>query len=666
MDTLVIVRRIREAETLADQGSHGEAMRLLEPLLAEVALQDAHRTLIRRKLELFEKQRARVTRIMTRSGSSSSSLSAVTGVRKAVNPNETSELTAIRKPVDPASERPTDVPLDKSPPGVPTEAVPKVASKPSPVSGVLRRPGVQAPPGHDTDYGQRESTEVPTRAPVAPAPTVAAPAPPAPVAATPPAPARSPDSTVLMPGPARPLRPDPNDSQELAPLADEPIADEHGDDDPRSTSIFAIPPAPVVVVDQVVQPRPESAPVLARVGTPQEDTKTPPPAPRKAVSEHAIPAPPVPPVRDSIVMPHVQNAIPTPVPGPSGLTRGDDSTLLLADEHFARSAPRKGPQSTPDLRALVDRLPDDDLRRELALEVVRLREELEKSRRETAVQDSPSRRIERVKPESGTFHIPASQANTIVRRAAGSDRIEVHMPSRDEDAAELQVLRRDSVRGKRADTNPADRVALAQDYIDASQAARPGWLRPLGTWLLAAAALVFAAWLVHLVYRSVTSAEPVAPALTETGVGGIELGMTTDAPALAGAVRDVNRQVYEFKDRPWLVQYATRDGRERVVAVTVPLGGADPGLSHVQFGAATLRLAEGTGLDHVMAQLGSPDPPFSEAMFAAQPEYSLQFRDNQGRSVLELLYRGGRRDAAVALRLVDASVNVPFPDLAGR
>src|SRR5690606_27771908 len=144
---------------------------------------------------------------------------------------------------------------------------------------------------------------------------------------------------------------------------------------------------------------------------------------------------------------------------------------------------RQRERSNPELKALADRLPDDDLRRELALEVVKLREELEqvKSERREGTR-AGSRKIQREdRPESGSFHIPASQVNTIVRRAAGTDQIEVHMPGRDDDAAELQVLRRDSVRGKKAPNTPTDRIALAQDYIDAGQIEKPSLLKPVAT-----------------------------------------------------------------------------------------------------------------------------------------------------------------------------------------
>jgi hypothetical protein len=634
-------------------------MRVLEPLLTEPALQEAHRGLIRKKLELFEKQRARATRIMTRSASSQSSLSAITTVRKPINPNETSEMTAIRKPIDPASERPTDVPLDKTPPGVPTEAVPKVQPKSSPLGGTRVNTRSFKPPGNDTDFGQPESTEVGTR----PVPSLHSSE--TTVRIPPPAPVHSKDSTVLMPANARPMHMDPNDSQELAPLSDDDMPAEGDDEDPRTTSIFAVPPTPVV--DQMVQPHADSSPTLVRTKAVTEDTKTPPPSPRVAVSEDTIPHPEPMPVRDSFVLPRTQNVIPTPAPGPKGLQRDrdEDSTYLLADEHFASKPPsRKAPQSTPDLKALVDRLPDDDLRRELALEVVRLREELQASRRETSISDSPSSRNERVRPESGTFHIPASQANTIVRRAAGSDRIEVHMPARDEDAADLQVLRRDSVRGKSTDSLPADRVALAQDYIEAGPGTKRSMLKPLATWLGAAAVVLLVAWLLHLGWKSISAAETADLVLTETSVGGIELGAATDdSPGLANATRDINKQVYTLKDRNWLVQYASIDGRDRVVAITLPTGGDTPPVSLIQFGSRSLRLADGAGLKQVRQQFGEPDPPFSDEMFKNQAEYSLLYKDTQGRSVLEVRYRTASPDAPLAIRLFDARANPPFPEL---
>lgn len=76
-----------------------------------------------------------------------------------------------------------------------------------------------------------------------------------------------------------------------------------------------------------------------------------------------------------------------------------------------------------DLTNMVERLPDDDLRKELALEVVRLREELEKAksgRRDTdRTSAGSSRRIVCEKPESSMLRIPSNRVNTIVRTAAG-------------------------------------------------------------------------------------------------------------------------------------------------------------------------------------------------------------------------------------------------------
>jgi len=668
MDTLVIVRKIREAEALADKGSHGDAMRMLQPLLGDEALQDAQRTLIRKKLELFEKQRQRVTRILTRSASSSSSLSAVTGVRKAVNPNETSELTAIRKPIEDATERPTDLTIEKPPQGVPTEAVPRVKSSPTIStrgSSLLRR--AESPPDHITDIGRPSaltpiphSSETTVRIPPPARPAQAA-APGAQASAT--SAASADDSTLQIPALPAP-RPDPNDSQELAPLTEDSMGEEGSDDDPRTTSIFAA-PAPVVV-DQVVSLHAPSAPALTRPAFDNEQ-KTPPPSPRKAVPESAI-ANPLP-VRDSIVVPRVQNVIPTPAPGPPGMRRDDDdSTYLLADEHFAsRPSARKTPQSTPDLKALVDRLPDDDLRRELAMEVVRLREELEKSRRGMALGDSPSRRAERVQPESGTFHIPASQANTIVRRAAGSDRIEVHMPSRDEDAAELQVLRRDSVRGRKAGDAATDRVSTAQDYLETGPRKRGSILKPVAAWLALIATIALIGWLLHLGWRSLNSAEEISGTrVTETTVGGLDLSSPLEGNTLLdGASKDIRDGQLLLKARPWVVQYGQVAGQDVIVAITVPLQAEKPGVHGVLFNARSLSFDSDLRVKAVMEALGEPTPAFSEEQFKAQAQYTLAFVDRQGRSVLEFRYNTRSPDKPVAVRLVDARVMPPFPDLPG-
>src|SRR5690606_31938796 len=100
MDTLVIVRKIREAESLADSGKHGDARRVLEPLLTSDGLSETHRKLVAKKLDLFAKQQERMTRIISRRATS------ITERENAAS-NESSERTAIRSAIDPdKSERP--------------------------------------------------------------------------------------------------------------------------------------------------------------------------------------------------------------------------------------------------------------------------------------------------------------------------------------------------------------------------------------------------------------------------------------------------------------------------------------------------------------------------------------------------------------------------------
>ncbi|MCA8944717.1 MAG: hypothetical protein KDB29_00670, partial [Planctomycetes bacterium] len=110
MDTLVIVRKIREAEALADAGKHGEARRLLEPLLSDDGVSESQRKLVGKKIDLFKKQHERMTRIISRRATS-------TSVRVDES-NQSSERTAIRKAVGDheRSERPTDHTPDKEDP----------------------------------------------------------------------------------------------------------------------------------------------------------------------------------------------------------------------------------------------------------------------------------------------------------------------------------------------------------------------------------------------------------------------------------------------------------------------------------------------------------------------------------------------------------------------
>ncbi|MCB9933679.1 MAG: hypothetical protein H6841_09680 [Planctomycetes bacterium] len=639
MDTLVIVRKIREAEALADAGQHGDARRLLEPLLDDDGLTDTHRKLVSKKLELFEKQQQRMTRMISRRGTSA-------GVRS--ESDQSSERTSIRaavadkseRPTDRSidredrSERPTDLSIEKENRGAATEVVPKARNVDTEVPEKGHKLKVEPRKNSGQSSGMWRAIEE--------------------------------RREVLRP-------PDPSDSQELAPVVDsdrfESVSD-NDDHDPRKTDIFLSPPAVSDVMVQVA-PDEDSAPVIRRIdldkpapGKPQ-DTPAPwndtpvPQAAAAGATPAGTKAPAKPPVqvRDSFVIPEADTVMVPALP-----EKEDDSTYIMADDYFAaHSSPRnRRERSNPELKALADRLPDDDLRRELALEVVKLREQVEalsrESKRETR---AGSRKIEREdRPASGSFHIPASQVNTIVRRAAGTDQIEVHMPGRDEEASELQVLRRDSVRGEKAPAKPTDRIALAQDYIDAAQIAKPGLLKPLATWLGVLVVLGVIGWAVHLGWRSISGAGPRNIEISANAVGDYRLGSSKAVyPDIAKKQNLMTSAV--LNERGWLVQY--EDGTDLLTAVSIPgpalTETASSGFSALQisFNSDLLVMDGDASVEAVRERFGGPTPPFSQAVWDSAETYILSFLSRQGDRVLEFCYATGNPATPLWIRLVDGT-----------
>lgn len=640
MDTLVIVRKIREAEALADAGKHGDARRLLEPLLGDDGLTSTHRKLVSKKLELFEKQQQRMTRILSRRGTS-------TGVRS--ESDLSSERTSIRpavvdkseRPTDRSidkedrSERPTDLSIEKENRGAATEVVPKARNVDTEVPEKGHKLKVEPRKSSGQSSGMWRAVEE--------------------------------RREVVRP-------PDPSESQELAPVIDSDRLDavaETDDSDPRKTDIFVAPPQVSDVVVQVA-PDEDSAPVISRLNvdkpvqprphdTPAPWNDTPVPQAMTPAPKALTPPPPVT-VRDSFVIP------PTDTVQVSALPDKDDhSTYLLADDYFApRPSARPQARSNPELKALAERLPDDDLRRELALEVVKLREQLEAvqrdSKRETR---SGSRKIEREdRPASGSFHIPASQVNTIVRRAAGTDQIEVHMPGRDENASELQVLRRDSVRGEKTAAKPTDRVALAQDYIDAGQIQKPSLLKPLATWLGVLVVLGVIGWAVHLAWRSIAEADLQAIELSTEGIGEYRLGTPKAGYAdISGKKNMVEPAV--LNARGWLVQY--EESAELITAVAMPGPTlADPDASgfnalQISFNGDLLKLQGNTTAEAVSTRFGGAMPPFSQAVWEQSETYTLSFPSQQGDRVLEFCYDTHNPAAPLWVRVADAGRSPRVP-----
>ncbi|RIK62721.1 MAG: hypothetical protein DCC64_09185 [Planctomycetota bacterium] len=498
MDTLVIVRKIREAEALADSGKHGDARSLLEPLLARPDLPASHKSLLQKKIEVFEKQRERATRIISRR------VAGLAASRPDGNDTDHGAAAGRESSNDTTVERPAIVP------GSPTESVPRppVEDKIDKDTTKLRKRPPPEKPGGDTTLADRDlislydspggdttvrdrpavapdakgdtepslprqaDTDVPGRAPRRAGrtlePRVGVLSDLAPLEASP---SVMEDDTAEIPKVdvslpvlvARPSR----ESRELAPVGDEKFeSDEVPQPDGEERGMFRA----------VSTPTPQALPAL-----PQSDTVRDRPA---AASVR---------VQDSII------EVPGPA-APAGVPEARPST-----------------RTSKDLTSLVERLPDDDLRKELALEVVRLREELEKARstrRDTdkSASAGSSRRIAPGdKPESSIFKIPSNRVNTIVRTAAGTSEITAHMPTRDENVPELQVLRRDSVKRGNEDSGrmPASRVALAQDYIDAAQVEKPNVLRTAAVVL---GFLVVAGLVSWAVYWGVAAALAAAPA----------------------------------------------------------------------------------------------------------------------------------------------------------
>lgn len=548
MDTLVIVRKIREAENLADGGNHSGAVKLLEPLLGQDGLGSAQRDLIKKKIDLIERQRQRATRIMQRA-------------------QEPEEPTVIALAEPDRTERPTETAIEKQAEGEPTEAVPRFDGRED-REKTRKRPMRKSDPAMPTALDE--------------------------------------NATLRVPPPPGLL--DPSDTQQV----------------PR-------PP----IYDHIVDTS-ENKLLPVSEDEPEVEDHTPVPTPADLTSgEHRKLA--------------EIGVVPTPAPRPPAHDKRK-TEVVEEDQHFGRKSTRRDVKSTPDLKALADNLPRDDMRRDLALEVVRLREELEKSKRKPPTGPAPTRRAE--KPESGKFLIPASQANTIVRRAAGSESIEVHMPSRDENMPELQVLRRDSFRGKRPESTEDAGESAARQYVEkGSGRLNAAKFRPLLTILTAIVILGSLGGLGYIGWNALFSRATTDVAITEEKVGELALGADT-----TGLKEGPNGTLLSAEG--WIVQHAGG----KVTAITVKLEGENTqGVSMIAFGNRSMNLAEGTAAAQVQKSMGEPVAPMDKEALRTGTQ-SLKFRHNQGRAVLEFVYRG-EDTGAIAVRLYSEPDAPPLPSL---
>lgn len=640
METLVIVRRIREAESLAASGQHDDASQLLEPLLTAGELTDTHRQLISKKIGLFKRQKERLTRIVSRRATAlrvreSDESAERTAIRDAVGGGKE---TIVRGLKEDNSERPTgpakEVPGSENT----TESLP-VPKSFKPGTRMLT-PEMLRSSRRDT---RQVETEIPRRSTETEIPG-------------------HPDNETEIPGQPTvrdsvitplPARKD-EDSHELTPISEDTglsnQPDSRNGQDPRETDIF--------------EARFESKNTRAIYGSyeggghvdPEVADDDVPTIGRASLgkpiaSSNDTPAgwhdSPVVKVTDSIIMPQV--------PEPEQSYSPDSAFIEAAD--YANQA--DSGKSSPELKALASRLPDDDLRRELALEVVQLREQMAKIKRRKDRRDSTRNRIDREKkPESGQFHIPASQANTIVRRASGGKGIDVHMPTRDEDIEDLAVLHKDSVRSKKVKgaendegkrkRSPTDRIELASEFVNNEVQNRPNLWKPLGVYLGFVVIVAVICWGVYLGYRSMSDGSEVQIVVSGQEVAGHKLGQDIsnlrDSPEWSV---NTHTSTLMSSDGKFSLRY---DSNNRLIALAVMIGDVES-LDNMQvhFRAKSFELSEAGTIEDLLKAFGSvaPSPPFSDRIFSTHDEGTLSFIDDTASDskpvVLEFHYVG--RDA---------------------
>jgi hypothetical protein len=240
------------------------------------------------------------------------------------------------------------------------------------------------------------------------------------------------------------------------------------------------------------------------------------------------------------------------------------------------------------------------------------------------------------------------------------------MPDRDDDEADLQVLRRDSVRGRKAQPEPTDRIALAQDYIDASSIRKPSLLKPVATWLGVAVMLAVVGWGVHLGYSSLTHADSEGTLITEKGAGEFQIGAETSTYQTLTGTDDVLRNELQGDVTGWIFQY---DDNKRIVSITIP-GPEFSGEAKLRFNELTivwegntLRLRDGAEREKVLETFGTPIPEFSEKIWNSQNEYTLRFETQPGDRALEIHYKTAEPETPAWIRISDAGVRREPPDL---
>ncbi|MCF6227266.1 MAG: hypothetical protein L3J82_01205 [Planctomycetes bacterium] len=658
METLIIVRRIREAESLAASGHHDDAESLLEPLLAGDGLSETHRTLIRKKIDLFKRQKDRLTRIISRRATAihvddpSDESSDRTAIRAAISGEK---QTIVRSSEDDKSERPTG-PAAKVPGSEnPTESVPTPKSfKPG---TLMLTPDMLRPASFDDPQTETEVPRLPdneTEAPGKPQHETEIPS------------LSKSNNTYVKPDYLPQSIQDDDDSKELAPLADDSdlssMPDSSDGLDPRETDIF-----------EARFERKKTRTIYRKredidTGGVEKANDEVPTLVRSNIDKPVLPSndtpagwhdtPPVK-VTDSIIMPQVPKI-------------SQDSAFIEASDYLM--APSDSGKSSPELKALAHRLPDDDLRRELALEVVQLREKMAKmEKRESKRHETRAKLDRNQQPESGQFHIPASQVNTIVRYASGGKGIDVHMPTRDEDIEDLAVLRKDSVRGEKVreestdahqKRSPTDRIELASGYLDEVDETRPNLWRPVGLYLGFLVIVLIVCWAVYLGVQAMAPVDSTPVGISAAGIGGHTLrDDITKLKASADWAPDAPAKILKSKDGRYCLRYGDDN---KLISVAIKLGSEDSLTDfEVDYLAQSFGMSSAGSINKLLTEFGSrePTPPFSENTFSVHDEDTLAFVDSKVEPAVVLEFHYSSRDAKhpdwVQLRLEAATSITP-------
>jgi hypothetical protein len=768
MDTLSIIRKIREAESLADQGKHGEARRVLEPLLTERGIADSQRTLLIKKLELFERQKDRATRVMTRrapEGKSSDSTDhgenqphsgdTTVTAQPLVTPGAKTEALSLpgseardsqRAAAQSGRRAGNDTEVGDRKPGTGTETggtppvksadtevaaraasdetrqMKAISSRRRPSSGMYTAPSrasdrlVPVQSAEETARARAKASTDSVRAPDVAPPKASGSARRQTAETTVMVPALAPkaEATTSQPITERPEAAKPPSGRQAGPgpKAD-PAPPARQPEPPKASDPPQAPTAAAPATESRPAPAGEVRPVPVAVQKPAEETRLPSlgdlaelePSPAAERADEPVGGPPPVTAQERAVEP--ASITPPPSPAVRGSTREvivrdtrlpaeralvDVSSSELVRDHQTRKLERgRPPRFTPnsirtkqDLQQLAESLPSNDISRVLALEVLRLREELETLSARKPVVDAPlphppqtiqpqddngpdSRRIPAGdKPESNIFQIPASRLNTIVRTAAGGRDLTAHMPTRDETIPELEVLRRDAFRRPQDDPQPALENQSTPPRAQASPPQARGATRgagSLGLVFLAIALLAGCAWAGWLVYTGLlrtVERDDTALVLDELGAGGLSIGREPGGQEIFDRARESAEGLF-IDDQSGLRVQLDKSGK--VAAIMVP--GAAQARKYRQWETQRyiislrgkrLGLEGNTSVGGVISAFGLPEPNVTPEQLSRPGLLIIQFPTGRG-TVIEFVYLDDR-DRCAAVRVAD-NANVP-------